>query len=278
MSYIIGQYNHNSASGDDNKFLDPITSGIPSRREDTGDSGTSEAALSIFTNECITGLELSTTEYYYFRCQIKRMDNTQQFSVKLVNYDNTIDGVEQYIKTVIVQGGDRDEWVNVEFLFHPIVQFDTILFQLKRTIDDYREMIRYPKIAYIQLGAINDLINLEIGNNIRLLKIGVQSHPGLTMCINGEEIHTSRSGIFEVKNGVIPVTFFSVVNAAKENDTTLEDWKNSINQQIDDIENDPTLTPEQKEAAYAAINSGKFFETSKTYAIDAFTLDYMYEN
>ena len=279
MAYVIGQYNHNSASLDDASFITPITTGTVARRINSGDAGVSGSSLNSFSDECIKDLNLISSEYYYYRCQIKRMTSSQTFIIKLVNYADTVSGAtEQFIKQITIQGGDREEWVNIEFIFHPILTFDTILFQLQRTIDDYRVFARYPKIAYQQLGSINNIINSKIGNNISLLKIGVQSHPGLTMCINGEEIHTSRSGIYEVKNGVIPVTFFSVTNPAIENTTAVEDWKTNINQQIENIENDPTLTPQQKENRYKAINSECFFVISKKYVIDAFTLDYMYSN
>lgn len=285
MSYIIGQYNHNKASGDDSSFVTPITSGTVKRRDNSGDMGVVGTALDPFSDECISDLNLVSTRYYYFRCQIKRMTSPQTFTIKLVNYDQTAIGdVEQFIKQITIRGGDREEWVSVEFVFHPIVQFDTILFQLQRTIDDYRVFARYPKIAYQQLSVINNIINSKIGNDISLLKIGVQSHPGLTLCINGEEMHLSRSGIFEIRNGVIPVNFFCVLNPAIEvniNPTdvsSVEGWKISINQQIENIENDPSLTPEQKEARYRAINSKCFFGTAKRYEVDAFILDYMYDN
>ena len=38
------------------------------------------------------------------------------------------------------------------------------------------------------------------------------------------------------------------------------------------------MTVEQKEAAYANIQSRCFFGSSKKYAVDSFTLDYMYSN
>ena len=271
MAYIVGQYNHNNASSDDASFITPITSGRATRHAGSGSS-----SLDTFADECVTGLNLASSNYYYCRCQIKRMAMPQVFSIKLINFNRT--AIEQFIKQVTIQGGNREEWVSVEFIFHPLTSFDTILFQLQRTSQDYQEMVRYPKIDYQQLGSINNIINSKIGNNISLLKIGVQSHPGLTMCINGEEIHISRTGIFEIKNGVIPVTFFSVVNPAIETTSRVDAWKASVNQQIENIENDPSLTPQQKENAYKAISSSCFFGSSKTYKIDAFILDYMYNN
>lgn len=277
MSYIVGQYNHTSASADDSSFITPIISGIADRRQNNGDSESSN--LNLFTDECVRGLNLVASKYYYFRCQIKRMIDEQRFTIKLVNFNETSTGsVEQFIKTIVIQGGEREEWVNVEFIFHPVIAFDTILFQLQRNITDYRDMIRYPKICYQQLGSINNIITTKVKDGATLLKIGVQSHPGLSMCVNGEEIRISRTGIFELRNGVLPINFFSVTNPASEDTATVVDWEMEINQLIENIENDPTLSPVEKEARYRAITSECFFGTSKTYTIDAFTLDYMYED
>lgn len=285
MAYIIGQYNHNNASLDSASFITPITTGRVARKSNSSDTGVMTESLNPFEDECITDLNLESSKYYYFRVQIKRTLTPQIFSVKLINFNSTVsDSVEQFIKQISIQGGEREEWVSVEFIFHPIVSFDTILFQLQRTIEDYRGFARYPKIDYQQLGSINNMITSKIGSGISLLKIGVQSHPGLTMCLNGEEIHISRTGIFELKDGTIPITFFSVTNPATEQNedpgdiNSVEGWKLSVNQQIEDIENDSSLTPEQKEVRYKAINSKCFFGTSKKYTIDSFTLDYMYDN
>ena len=276
MAYIIGQYNHNSASADDATFITPITSGVVKRKEETDSAGIAEE--STFSDECISGLNLTTGNYYYFRTQVKRMTSTQVFNIKLINYEvEGVNKIEQFIKQVTVRGGDREEWVSIELIFHPVVTFDTILFQLQRTIEDYREFSRYPKIDYQQLGIINNIIPDKVGTEQPLLKIGVQSRPGLVMCINGEEIHTSRSGIFELRNGIVPANTFSVVNAAQETTTTIDDWKTSINEQIETIENSSMTIPE-KEAAYANIQSRCFFGTPKKYEIDAFTLDYMYSD
>ena len=169
MAYIIGQYNHNSASMDDSSFITPITTGTVKRKEESSDSEIS-GLTPIFTNECISGLNLNTSNYYYFRCQVKRMTSSQTFSIKLITYDDDgINKIEQFIKQVTIRGGDREEWVSVELIFHPIVTFDTILFELQRTLEDYREASRYPKIDYQQLGIINNLIPDKCGTEQPLL-------------------------------------------------------------------------------------------------------------
>ncbi len=281
MSYIIGQYNHNRDSGDDSSYISLITEGTARRRQNQGDVGVISSSLDIFSDECLQTTLLSPANYYYCKCQIKRLSSEQIFTIKLVNYETTsTNNVEQYLKTITIQGGQPNEWVNVEFIFHPVVQFDSILFQLQRGLDDYRVAPRYPKIAYQELGVINNIIPMQIRNNITLLKIGVQSHPGLVMCINGEEIHTARSGIYEMKNGILPVSFFSVVKAAQENTNTVQLWLDSVGQQSMIIEEELAeglITPEQAANAYAAIDNQSFLSTSKTVKIDPFILDYMFK-
>lgn len=282
MSYVLGQYNKNKNVADDNIFMTLITSGTPRRRQGGGDTGV-ESVSDIFEDECIQIDNLNTNKNYYFHGKIKRMTSTQTFYIKLVNYSpSTVEEEdnEQYLKTVTISKGDPDEWVDVEFIFTPLVNFDCILFELKRTVDDYRTETRYPLIAYEELSEINNIISSRITDGAKLIKVGVQSRPGLLMCINGEEIRTSRTGIYELKNGVITVSFFSVCSAIKEGDSTMTDWINSVDEQINEIiraQEAGEITTEEAESRKAAINSNCFFGSNKqTRSIDSFTLDYMY--
>lgn len=286
MAYVLGQYNKNKTVHDDNIFMSYVTAGENRRKRvasDTEPGGSSNP----FENECVyVSTGLSVSKNYYFHGKIKRMLTAQTFNIKLVNYNSSSseeENVEQYIKTINIAAGDVHEWVDVEFIFSPLIVFDTILFELQRTISDYREEVRYPLIAYQELSQIENLISARIGIGIELIKIGVQSHPGLMMCINGEEIHTPRSGIYELKNGVILVSFFSIVAPAKEDTNGLINYMNTRNNEVDEIERKKEsgeYTPEQAEAAKKALMSRCFFDVNgsypKTRTIDSFTLDYMY--
>ena len=113
MAYVIGQYNHNSASGDDASFITPIRNGRVARKDNSGDTGVIGNAISTFSDECITDLNLTPSKYYYFRCQVKRMIDAQTFTVKLINYNSSaVSNVEQFIKQITVRGGDREEWAD----------------------------------------------------------------------------------------------------------------------------------------------------------------------
>lgn len=276
MAYQLGQYNKNKDT-ESGFFMTIIPDGVVERRTSGGDSGVDSVA-DIFQNECVRiPASLLNSNNYYFHGKIKRMTSSDQtFYVKLVRSSADIaeDNLEQYIKTITVSKGDPDEWVDMEFCFTPYDTFDEIMFELQRTIDDYREEVRYPIIIYEELSIVNNIIPVVIQSGIKLIKLGIQSRPGLLMCINGEEVRTCRTGIYELKNGVMLVSFFSVVAGAAENDSTMINAINSINaawaaaEEIADVE--------AREAAKAAIGCRCFFGTSKTRTIDSFTLDYMY--
>lgn len=282
MSYKLGQYNKNVHVPDDDLFMTLITTGTVDRRSTQGDSGVSSVGAS-FEDECVRINALSDVRNYYFHGKIKRMETDQVFYVKLVYYSPSTqeENVEQFIKTVTVSKGDLNEWVDVEFVFSPLLGFDCILFELQRSVTDYRNEVRYPHIAYEELSIVNNIITSRIASGVKLIKIGVQSHPGLLMCINGEEIRTCRTGVYELKNGIMTVSFFSVVNGIKEAGTTMSDWIANVNNQIDIIvakREAGQITAEQAEAMKKAIPSACFFNSSKQQrTIDSFTLDYMYE-
>ena len=286
MAYILNQFNqpmtkNTSVSTTENRvYMEVILGGTAKRRKNASDSGVSGASLDPFFDECVQfDSALAAGTNYYFHAKIKRMTSDQVFYVYLVKYDDT-DGENsktQYLKTITVQGGNETEWVDFELIFSPLIQFDCLLFQLQRTIEDYREGTRYPVIVYEELSKINNMITSKIKQGIGLIKIGVQSHPGLMMCINGEEIHVGRTGTYEVRNGIITVEFFSVVEAAIEDyngnsPLILPDGtRATIEQYLNYLAN---LAPVE---TATTTNSKCIFRNSKLRSIDAFTLDYMYE-
>ena len=125
---------------------------------------------------------------------------------------------------------------------------------MKRTKDDLIGGTggRVAVIGFEEISLINNY-TLDPNSN-SFVKIGIQSRPGLMTCINGEEIRLPRSGIQEIRDGIIAIDFFSVVVAAKENGTDLEDQMNT----------DPT-------------DCRVFLNTSKKRIVDKFTVDYIYE-
>jgi hypothetical protein len=261
MAYRLGQYNKNNPA-ENSRFMTLKTDGQVRRQQAKSDEGITLTGK-IFTNECIQTSLVSNTNYY-FHGKIKRMSSPQEFYIKLITYkgeSTALDGAEQYIKTISIGGGDVHDWVDVEFIFSPLTNnFDAILFELVRTVEDYREEPRYPIIIYEELSVINNLIT-----GYHFIKGGLQSRPGLMMCVNGEEIRISRTGLYEVRENTVPITFFSVVNSAKEDTTILEDTIAAKNAAWDAATDKST------------VGSACLFDRSKSRVIDNFILDYIHE-
>ena len=276
MGYVLGQYTKNKDVSSE-YFMTYITEGTPKRKESGGDSEVM-GNTDLFDNECVqVPASLLPTNNYYFHGKIKRMTSDQTFYIKLVNFNtesSSEDEYDQYIKTINIAKGDPNDWVDVEFIFNPYKTFDTIMFELQRTVEDYRIEVRYPIIIYEELSIINNIIPVAIQSGIDLIKIGVQSRPGLLMCINGEEIRTCRTGIYELKNGIMLVSFFSVVAGGEENTSIVDTMKEEINEAWEAAEAIPDV--DERQAAKAAIGSRCLFNSSKTRTIDSFTLDYLY--
>jgi len=274
MGYIINQFNQpfikdiDADSADSTIYMTLIKNGAAAQRQSAVDSGVSGESSSPFYDECVKILDpLEPGINYYFHGKIKRLNSDQIFYIYLVNYEDSQSKM-QYIKTITIQGGDESEWVDLEFTFNPLLSsFNCILFQLQRTVEDYRTEARTPIIIYEELSKINNMISSKIGENIKLLKIGVQSHPGLMMCLNGEEIHVGKTGIYEVRNGVITVNFLSFlfVGIEKIENVNL----------IAGADGDTLTSFEEYLTAVSA--SQCIFDTPKIRNIDAFTLDYMYK-
>ena len=286
MAYILNQFNQPRTdktavtTAANLTYMQVITGGTARRRKNASDSGVSGTSLDLFYDECVQfDSSLAAGSNYYFHAKIKRLSSDQVFYIYLVNYEetgNSEDVKTQYLKTITVQGGGEGEWVDFELIFTPLAQFDCLLFQLQRTIEDYRGSTRYPTIVYEELSIVKNMISSKIKQGIGLIKIGVQSHPGLMMCINGEEIHIGRTGTYEVRNGIITVEFFSVVEAAIENingtnPLRVNGNKVTITEFLNHLANLPTVT------SATVTNSKCIFSNSKLRSIDAFTLDYMYE-
>ena len=279
MSYVLAQYPYSREEDSGIFFADYISDGVVKRFHQPKNDVLSASEME-FYDECIYigNATLESGKNYYFHGKIQRkLDDTQIFLVKLrkvvessqdgIVEPNQEDSKEQYIKTITIGGGDQDNFVDIEFMFNPLETFNCITFELQRTIIDYKGGTRYPKIIYEELSLMNNLIGtkMNIESGVKFIKLGVQSRPGLLMCINNEEIRNSRTGIFEIKNGVMTVSFFCVMNAANETTSDMEEYIKKLG--------DPTIVPgntkDQKSACY--------FSYSKTRPIDSFTIDYMYE-
>lgn len=280
LKYSLGQYTHTINGQED--WIKPIESSanIVSVRTaiDLGTSDQEEGELFSVNNKeddfvfIDPGLMLSSDSFaisstYYCHCKIRRnVIGNQKFTIKLMNCTSIGDNeaednseYEQFIKTIIIRQGEANEWVDIDFIFTPHYEkFNTIVLSLSRTTDDFSETKkRVPVVAFLELSTIENILPkiaadaIMSGNQVNLLKIGIQSRPGLRMCINREEIYVGRTGVYEIKNGEIRVSFFSLISPAEN--LLFEENKNTNNN----------------------INLINGIGSSRPF--DGFTIDYIYE-
>lgn len=299
MAYTLGQY-HKSPNQDnqDGVFMTLVTGDeVPTAdRRDGRISPIAKIDDLEFQDECLTSsVGFLSSNSYYFHGKVKKMHwTTQRFYVKLVDDTDETDDTEQFIKEIIIPQGisDIDEnenlipgsdkgWYDIEFTFTPTRTFNRLWFQLIRTKEDYivevnseGEVIdggaRYPKIIYEELSIMDNLLNKEKFQNMDagIIKMGIQGRPHFPMFINKEEIRTDRSGIYEIKNGNVLVTSFSVIGRAKDNDES--QLKNAM------INIDTQIGESKKSSVWEPIPSVNLMGIPKTRIIDSFTMDYMF--
>lgn len=301
MGYELRQYNRRTNSTGANDFMTPITTGDAMRKTIGQDYEVSGINNFKFEDETLKA-NFEADIPYYFHGKIKRMQSTQTFYIRLVNGETTSseDYQEQYIKTIEVEKSgttseipDDYKWVDVEFIFVPQITFQYMVFELQRDSTDFTLEKRFPLIAYEELSKINNYLPTLIpdsnSNSVNLIKMGIQSRPGLLMCINKEEIRTSKTGVYELQNGLITVDFFSVCSALKEADYSIDptktdvdtmnlaEWMRYMNNKIDEIDKQTNLTNKDREKAKEALKSKSFLGSEKAAReIDGFTLDYLY--
>ena len=284
MNYQVNQQNYFYNPGDPDRFAEPLTGGEV-KTITSSDINVSGTIGYSFDNPQIDfsrvgGLEQSTP--YYFHTKIFRLDSVQTFNISLIKVDDATGKIilSQFIKTITVkEGAGREatiqnpntDFVDVEGIITPIVPFDGIMFELQRTekdliISDPSQPTvvtgRVPVIGYIEVSKVVN--NIPSTPHSEIAKLGVQSRPGLMMCINKEEIHIPKSGIFELRDGIIRINFFSVVSGQ----TPINKEQNYLTNQMN--------TP------YSEIVSTSFlseeFAGQKERIISNFTLDYLYQS
>lgn len=122
----------------------------------------------------------------------------------------------------------------VEILFKPLNNdFNGIIIEKVREILDYNTQFiennktyygLYTEVIDPELYEVNNLIGSEIPHS-PLSKIGVWSHSGLCMCINGEEIRIGARGYYELNVEDFDITEFGVVVEDLQLDRFIVDYE-----------------------------------------------------
>lgn len=128
-----------------------------------------------------------------------------------------------------------------EMVFRPVEDnFTGILLQMTRTPEDmniqredgtFGRRVDLENVKFVLYELENQVDN--INRDGTLSRIGIWSHPGLMMAINGEEIKVGPSGYYELSDGLIDIESIGIV--APDNDWS-NNWTLDYEYQIVDEE------------------------------------------
>lgn len=219
MSYNIGQLRKNEI----NSYLSGLT-----YRQGLIDSINT---IIVFKDPCLflSGSNIVTPQYsYYLKFKVKQSPSYEQdFTVKL-NNDDVLSQREQSIKNFSVARGNS--YTTFEFVFSPNSTYNSIIFELKRLDIDFTGRSRVMDVQIENFSIVTNIINSYLtpkyeGLNNKLIKIGLQSEPGLLFALNGEEIRVGRSGFYELFHKEIIISYLGFVIEDGSNDFFILDFK-----------------------------------------------------
>ena len=156
---------------------------------------------------------INSQNSYYLQFTVKqRADSEQKFFLTLKNNTQTEDN-KQVIEEFSIPVGTGTKYFEV--VFTPNATYNEILWDLQRTTLDYQ--LDYGRIMDITVIAFTRLVNVisflkqNYSNMTYLTKIGIQGPPSLLTCINGEQIRLGKSGVYELNNEIIKITYVGFV-------------------------------------------------------------------
>lgn len=225
MAYNIGQFRRTSNINDYYEDIsnDFVIQYFQERLSELTSTVFFENAYYDFSN---TGNKMNKQNYYYLNFSVKKMNSIQNFYLKLKNLtqsdDDFSDNNEQIIAEFTVpQSTVEDDWANFEIIIAPNKTYGQLYWDLRRTIsNDYLSTSdmqvegaigRKMTIVINQFAIIKNIVK----NINKIVKIGVQGPPSLLMCINGEQIRIGKTGIFEINEDNISISFVGFIPKVK---------------------------------------------------------------
>lgn len=156
------------------------------------------------------------------------MNSVQNFSLQLQNSTDS-----QTIEDYTVPAGTGS--TTFDIVFTPNSIYNLIVFVLARTTEDYNviENSQHGRIMDITVNENNIYLMTNIIDTLastygltELIRIGVQGPTGLMMSINGEQIKVGKTGIYELNDVNIKITYLGF--ALKENVLNVDGYDNFI--------------------------------------------------
>lgn len=181
-----------------------------------------EEAIIDFYDQCmyLTGASVVNSTYsYYLRFEVaQRADLPQDFIVKLKSDEVSVDNVQEVRRLSVKKGTGRTTF---ELIFNPNSTYNQIVFELERLADDFYlsngdgKSGRIMNVNILSFERITNVITGYLSQHYSgltsLKKIGIQGPPGMMFVIDGEEIKIGRSGIYELYNDNINITYIGFI-------------------------------------------------------------------
>lgn len=210
MSYNIGQLRRNQ--------INSYSTALSYRQ----DLIRNENSIIDFYDQCmyLSGANIVSSIYsYYLKFEVTQLPEViQEFSIKLQSDEVTVDNIQNIRSFVVKQGLGTTTF---ELIFTPNSNYNQIIFELKRmALDFYTDngdgtSGRIMNIKILQFDRVINVISSYLAKNFprmtSLKKIGIQGPPGLLFCIDGEEIRIGRSGIYELYNEDITISYIGFI-------------------------------------------------------------------
>lgn len=221
MSYQIGQFRgHVNENADlQNYFNEDTSNKIVKQHINSSDISGITFKDRYFSPQ--NDFVLNNQNCYYLKFSVKPMNNSEQiFSLKLKN-----NLTEQLIEEFLVPKGSETETKYFETIIAPNSNYEKIVWELKRTREDYgsaggREMT----VTVQTYGILTNIISSINYSGLKSLKkVGIQGPPSMLMCINREPIRIGRSGIYEINKNNISINSISFM--PKKNDYFIMDFE-----------------------------------------------------
>lgn len=204
--YQIGQFRKSQLEN----YLQPLQMTM-------GEQETKEVTTEvIFYDICgnLTGENVvNMTNSYYLNFNVKQNpEYSQRFDLKLRNNLDQIEEEEQLLETFLVPKGIATSYF--EIVFTPNNSYNQIVWELKREVIDFSLVLNnnnhYGRLMEVTVKSFDRIVDVmetlkRKYNLTSLKKIGIQGPPSMLMCINGEQIRNSRSGIYEINNDKIQI-------------------------------------------------------------------------
>ena len=178
---------------------------------------TSSGAVRAMIPEPYVAGAANTKDYIYY--------NSANGTYYLGNGNTTYTQTHNYNDISMTASWNHEQGDNygyAEIVFRPVEDnFSEITIEMVRTAEDYNiqgvdsegETVygRYVDLNEFDytLYQLTNLVN-EINPNGTLERVGIWSHPGLLMAINGEEIRVGKSGLWEI-DGILPIESIGIV-------------------------------------------------------------------